>query len=89
MNEQLPIPKNATGAWCSIKYCDEGEKMSSVFFSFGQYDPDKDEACDSLGHRDDGVFYYTTPDELPTLLVENGHDFDVVSIDGYETGLSA
>lgn len=78
------IPPNATGAWCTIRYCDENDVLSPVFFSFGEYDPEKDEVYDSLGHRDDLVFYYTTPDELPRLLIEGGHDFSVVSVDEYE-----
>jgi hypothetical protein len=79
-----PIPANATGAWCSIKYHDEATILSPVFFSFGEYDEEKDPVHDTLGHRDDLVFYYTTPEELPTLLVEGGHDFDVVAVDYYE-----
>jgi hypothetical protein len=79
-----PIPANATGAWCAIKYHDEDKTLSPVFFSFGEYDPDKDEVYDTLGHRDDLVFYYTTPDELPRLMAEGGHDFQVVSVDEYE-----
>jgi hypothetical protein len=80
-----PIPANATGAWCTIKYHDETDTLSPVFFSFGEYDPDKNEVCDSIGHRDDAVFFYTTPEELPRLLAEGEHDFDVVSVDEYET----
>jgi hypothetical protein len=41
-----PIPANATGAWCAIKYHDEDKTLSPVFFSFGEYDPDKDEVYD-------------------------------------------
>jgi hypothetical protein len=79
-----PIPANATGAWCAIKYHDEDKTLSPVFFSFGEYDPDKNEVYDTLGHRDDLVFYYTTPDELPRLMTEGGHDFQVLSVDEYE-----
>ena len=84
-----PIPTNATGAWCVIKYHDEDQPLGQVFFSFGEYDPDKDEVYDTLGHRDDLVFYYTTPDELPRLMTEGGHDFHVVSIDGYEVEVNS
>jgi hypothetical protein len=80
-----PIPANATGAWCTIKYHDENDTLSPVFFSFGEYDPDKDEVCDSLGNRDDAVFFYTTPDELPLLMAQEGEDFRVISVDEYET----
>jgi hypothetical protein len=79
-----PIPANATGAWCTIKYHDEDNTLSPVFFSFGEYDEDKDMVYDSLGHRDDLVFYYTTPDELPLLMTEGGHDFQVLSVEYYE-----
>lgn len=79
-----PIPANATGAWCAIKYHDEDNTLSPVFFSFGEYDEDKDMVYDSLGHRDDLVFYYTTPDELPLLMTEGGQDFQVLSVEYYE-----
>lgn len=79
-----PIPANATGAWCVIKYHDDDQPLGQVFLSFGEYDYHKDAVYDSFGHRDDLVFYYTSPEELPNLLVEGGHDFDVVSIDEYE-----
>jgi|688.fasta_scaffold1000481_2 hypothetical protein len=79
-----PIPANATGAWCTIKYHDETDTLSPVFFSFGEYDEEKDPKYDSLGRRDDAVFFYTTPDELPLLMTEDGEDFVVLSIDEYE-----
>jgi hypothetical protein len=84
-----PIPANATGVWCAIKYHDEDNTLSPVFLSFGEYDYHKDAVYDSFGHRDDLVFYYTTPDELPLLMTEGGHDFQVVSIDGYEVEVNA
>ena len=84
-----PIPANATGAWCAIKYHDEDKTLSPVFLSFGEYDYHEDAVYDSFGHRDDLVFYYTTPDELPLLMTEGEHDFHVVSIDGYEVEVNA
>jgi hypothetical protein len=79
-----PIPANATGAWCTIKYHDETDTPSPVFFSFGEYDSHENELYDSFGHLDELVFFYTTPDELPRLLTEGGHDFHVISVDEYE-----
>jgi hypothetical protein len=84
-----PIPANATGAWCTIKYHDEDNTLSPVFFSFGEYDEDKDMVYDSLGHRDDLVFFYTSPEELPDLMTDWGQDFQVLSIDGYEVEVNA
>jgi hypothetical protein len=79
-----PIPANATGAWCAIKYHDEDNTLSPVFFSFGEYDEEKDQKYDSLGHSDDVVFFYTTPDELPLLMTDDSEDFLVLSVDEYE-----
>jgi hypothetical protein len=79
-----PIPANATGAWCTIKYHDEDNTLSPVFFSFGEYDEDKDMVYDSLGHRDDLVFFYTSPEELPDLMTDWGQDFQVLSVEYYE-----
>ena len=79
-----PIPANATGAWCTIKYHDEDNTLSPVFFSFGEYDEEKDQKYDSLGHSDDVVFFYTTPDELPLLMTDDSEDFLVLSVDEYE-----
>jgi hypothetical protein len=44
---------------------------------------------DSLGHRDDLVFFYTSPEELPDLMTDWGQDFQVLSIDGYEVEVNA
>lgn len=79
-----PIPANATGAWCAIKYHDEDKVLSPVFFSFGEYDEQKDPVYDSLGHRDDLVFFYTSPEELPDLMTDWGQDFQVLSVEYYE-----
>lgn len=79
-----PIPANATGAWCTIKYHDEDNTLSPVFFSFGEYDEGKDMVYDSLGHRDDLVFFYTSPEELPDLMTDEGEDFQVLSVEYYE-----
>ena len=79
-----PIPANATGAWCTIKYHDEDNTLSPVFFSFGEYDEEKDMVYDSLGHRDDLVFFYTSPEELPDLMTDEGEDFQVLSVEYYE-----
>jgi hypothetical protein len=82
-----PIPANATGAWCTIKYHDEDNTLSPVFFSFGEYDEDKDMVYDSLGHRDDLVFFYTSPEELPDLMTDWGQDFQVLSVEYYEVAV--
>ncbi len=79
-----PIPDNATGVWCAIRYHDEDDVLSPVFFSFGEYDEQTDPVYDTFGHRDDLVFYYTTPEELPLLMSEGGHDFTVVGVEYYE-----
>lgn len=79
-----PIPANATGAWCTIKYHDETETLSPVFFSFGEYDEDTDPVFDSLGHRDDNVFFYCEPEELAEMMHGEGGDFVIMSIDDYE-----
>ena len=78
------VPKNAKGAWCTIKYHDEDGTLSPVFFSFGEYDEETNPNFDSFGHRDDAVFFYTTPEEFPQLMTEGTGDFVVVSVDEFE-----
>jgi len=79
-----PIPANAKGAWCTVQYHDEDQPLGRVFFSFGEYDYEKDKTRDSFGFLDELVFFYTTPDELPLLMTEGGHDFRVTEVEEYE-----
>ena len=82
----MPIPANAKGAWCTIQYYDEEQTLERVFFSFGEYNYEKDKTHDSFGFLDELVFYYTTPEELPLLMTEGACDFRVEEVEEYEVG---
>ena len=68
------------GAWAIIKWFDSGVE-DERYFSFGSYDNEISEDFDSLGQRDDRIFFYCEDGEeqLKGLMGNNGEDFIVVS----------
>ena len=71
------------GAWAIIKWYDSGIE-SEVFISFGTWHENEwGGEFDSLGNRDDEVFFYCEggEEELKSLMGNSGEDFVVVSYD--------
>ncbi len=57
------------GAHCIIQWYDSGIEEQQ-YISFGEYDPEINEDFDSLGQRDDRIFFYCEDGEkqLKTLM---------------------
>lgn len=71
------------GAWAIIQWKDTQDE-SEVYISFGTWDENHlDGEYDSLGNRDDEVFFYCEggEEELKSLVGNNGEDFVVLSYD--------
>ena len=68
----------AIGAWATIRWADTGESLAPVYFSFGEYDEEKNR--DSFGVRDENIFFYCANEgELRELMREGrGNDFTVL-----------
>jgi hypothetical protein len=71
------------GAWAIIQWYDSGIE-DERYFSFGEWDNNAwNGEFDSLGNRDDEVFFYCEEGEeqLKTLIGNSGEDFVVLSYD--------
>jgi hypothetical protein len=69
------------GAWAIIQWYDSGIE-DEVFISFGTWNENEcGGEVDSLGNRDDEVFFYCEDgeEELKSLVGNNGEDFNVLS----------
>jgi hypothetical protein len=69
------------GAWAIIQWYDSGIE-DEVFISFGTWNENElGGEFDSLGNRDDEVFFYCEDgeEELKSLVGNNGEDFNVLS----------
>ena len=70
--KEKPAMSNNTkpvGAHCIIQWYDSGIEEEQ-YISFGEYDPEVNEDFDSLGQRDDSIFFYCEGgvDELKGLM---------------------
>jgi len=88
-SEGMAVNDEPVGAWAIINWAD-GENIPEFqpyFISFGQWididenGMDVEPTHDSLGNRDDLVFYYCPMGEVEVqlLMKECGNDFTVVS----------
>ena len=69
------------GAWAIIQWYDSGIE-DEVFISFGTWNENEwGGEFDSLGNKDDEVFFYCEDgeEELKSLVGNNGEDFNVLS----------
>lgn len=68
------------GAWCQIKFKSDNE-YARWYISFGEYQDDA--PTDSFGISDEKIGFYSSWDELPSLLnKDSGEDFYIVAIEG-------
>ena len=76
MNKQ-PIGAYATVMWLdSYGNFEDGTEYSNVYFSFGEYDEEKE--CDSYGVSDNRIFYYVDDAHDLDKLKESTYDFKVI-----------
>jgi hypothetical protein len=71
------------GAWAIIQWNDT-QAEDEVYISFGTWNENEwGGEFDSLGNRDDEVFFYCEggEEELKSLVGNNGEDFNVLSYD--------
>ena len=70
------------GAWAIIQWYDSGME-DEVYISFGSYDNEISEDFNSLGQRDDEIFFYCEggEEELKGLVGSSNEDFIVLSYD--------
>jgi hypothetical protein len=77
MTTKKPIGAYATVMWLDADdNPEDGTEYSSVYFSFGQYDEEKD--CDSHGVPDDVIFYYAYDAHDLNKLKDSTYDFKVI-----------
>lgn len=68
------------GAWCHIRFKSDNE-YARWYISFGEYTDDA--TTDSFGIIDDKIGFYSSWEELPSLLNEDSdEDFVIVAIEG-------
>jgi hypothetical protein len=76
MNKQ-PIGAYATVMWLDADgEPEDGTEYSNVYFSFGEYNEEKD--CDSYGVPDDVIFYYAYDAHDLNKLKDSTYDFKVI-----------
>jgi hypothetical protein len=74
--------KKPIGAYATVMWLDEngkpedGTEYSSVYFSFGEYNEEKE--CDSYGVSDDRIFYYAYDAHDLNKLKDSTFDFKVI-----------
>lgn len=76
----MKMTKTPRGAWVEYRYHDEDDTTEPHlgYISFGDYD--EDAGTDTYGVHDTRVFYYSSTEELPTLMERsNGEDFYILS----------
>ena len=79
--DQQAYTRTATGARARIVWCDaEDEAPADVLLSFGEFDErDNTDGYDTMGYRDDEVFFYTNESDIERLREpDNGEDFYIV-----------
>jgi len=90
-DEQITVPMNATGAFVKYIYFNEldqidieeldvnSDDVKTAYISFGEYNEELDR-CTLTGSPDDQVFFYSTPQDFPSLFSDqSGEDFLLVS----------
>jgi len=75
-----PIDDEVIGAFVKMVWCDEETALPQTrLISFGEYDCDEEPEFDSVGFRDDEVFFHIEKDSFFQLYEkDNGEDFYVV-----------
>ena len=70
--------KQPIGAYATVQWIDsEPSQYSDVYFSFGQFDEEKDK--DTFGVNDMNIFYYAHDPHDMEKMKNNTRDFKVIS----------
>ena len=72
------MKKQPIGAYATIQWIEENSsEISGVYFSFGQFDEEKD--TDTFGVDDGKIFYYAEDEHDMEALKQSVQDFKVLS----------
>jgi len=70
--------KTPIGAYATVQWIEDNPaEYSQVYFSFGQFDEEKEQ--DTYGVNDSRIFYYAEDQYDMESMKNNTHDFKIVS----------